>query len=354
MIRVGIALSLVAFTGSFAIAAPTSKLAVTPAKALNKLAQLDGRNADFTNDEDRLLDDARHGKFDRFSFTEACLIAGGIADPRERKKYLEKLDSIEADARKATAGSKSVAEDGARLLKSLHAGPMAKGYQSEQTDLHVLLDSGKFNCVSSAVLYTVTGQRLGIDVRAVELPEHVFSVLVTRDRKIDVETTASNGFDMDPMRRDGPAKTNRPSAKRREVGPPGLAGIIAFNHGVALARDKRYAESIRAYILAIGLDPDNRDAVTCMVANFDRWTRELAKSKKFEKAMAVVSVRHEISPTATGLREISRAVCVLWANEYLERYDWNGAAQIYSRGLREFPDDESLSELLAICRRNIR
>jgi hypothetical protein len=337
-------------TGGLAAAAPPAPLAVTPAEALHKLAEFDGRKPALSEDEDRLFQEARAGKFDRCSFSEACLIAGGVAAPADRKKYLDRLDAIEAAARKAAAGSQSVAEDGARLLRFLHAGPMAKGYKEEQSDLHVLLDTGTFNCVSSAVLYTVMGQRLGIDVRAVQLPRHVFSVLVTRDRRIDVETTNARGFDPDPLRRDGPARADRPHDSRREVGPSGLAGMVAFNHGVGLIEKKRFPEAVRANVFALGLDPESPGAAQNLMAALGRWVADLARDGKFEKAMAVVSVGRELIPKEQKLHRLAVELCDHWAQEAIDREDWAAAAQIYQRGLRDFPDDKQLANKLLFCR----
>jgi tetratricopeptide (TPR) repeat protein len=348
--RGSLLLAAVVLTGGLARAAPAGPLAVNPTEALHKLAQLDGRKPALTEAEDRLFQDARTGKFDRCSFSEACLIAGGIADPLDRKKYLDRLDAIETDARKAAAGSNSVAEDGARLLKFLHAGPMAKGYKEDQSDLHVLLDNGQFNCVSSAVLYTVMGQRLGIDVRAVQVPRHVFSVLVTRDRRIDVETTSARGFDLDPLRRDGPAKADRPKESRREVGPPGLAGMVAYNHGVDLIRQKRYPAAVRANVFALGLDPDNPAAAKNLAAALGRWSADLAGAGKYDKAMSVASVGRELVPTEGKFHRLIVDLCDDWAREYIDREDWTRAAEIYQRGVREFPDDKQLANKLLFCR----
>jgi Transglutaminase-like superfamily len=350
VVPVRFVLATLVLTSSFAAAGPPSPLAVKPTEALNKLAQLDGRNPAISKDEDRLFEDAKQGKFGRVSFSEACLLAGGVSSAHDRKKYIAKLDAIEVEARKATAGSKSVKEDGDRLLKYLHTGPMAKGYKTEQTDLQILLDTGEFNCVSSAVLYTVMGQRLGIDVRAVEIPGHVFSVLATRDRKIDVETTSPRGFDVDPLRQHGPAKANRPVELRREVGPPGLAAMVAFNHGVTLTRDKRFAESIRANLFALGLDSDNWSAARNLVVGFENWAVDLAKGGKYEKAMAVVSIGRELTPKDPAFQKLTVAVCDAWAKEYVDRQDWTGAVQVYTRGLREFPNDKHLTNNLMYCR----
>src|SRR5262249_2962613 len=119
VIRVLLVLAAFVPVGGLVAAEPPAPLAVKPTEALHKLAQLHGRKPPTTADEDRLFQDARSGKFSRTSFSEACLIAGGVTAPHDRKKYLDRLDAIEADARKATAGSKSVAEDGEQLLKFL-------------------------------------------------------------------------------------------------------------------------------------------------------------------------------------------------------------------------------------------
>jgi tetratricopeptide (TPR) repeat protein len=352
--RTCFALAALLLTNSLVGAAPPSLLAVKPTEALNTLAQLDGRKPAVTDDEHGLFEDARDGKFDQYSFAEACLIAGFVTDQRDRKKYLDRLDEIEAAARKATRGSKSVAEDGSRLLEFLHAGPMAKGYKAMQTDLHVLLDTGEYNCVSSAALYTVMGQRLGIDARAVDLPRHVFSVLVTRDRPIDVETTSPQGFDADPRRDLGPAKAFRPLAERREVRPPGLAGVVAFNHGVMLAHQKKFAAAIRSYLLALCLDGENRDAARAVVDDMVFWAMELSRDGKHEKAMAVVTVAREFAPKEAKFHRATLVVCDAWAREYVEKRDWTGAAQVYSRGLREYPGDKLLENNLAYCNARIR
>jgi tetratricopeptide (TPR) repeat protein len=356
MFRAWAALVVILMMAGIAVSAPPAakKLAVTPLEAFEKVAELDGRTPAVAKDEVALFEDAKDGKFGRFSFADACLIASGVTDPRVRKKYVDRLDEIEVRAREATAGTKSVREDGERLLKFLHAGPMAKGFNPDQTDLHGLLDTGSFNCVSSAALYTVMGQRLGIDIRAVEVPEHVFSVLVTKDGIVDVETTSPLGFDVDPKRPFGEAKVARPLTQRREVAPSGLAAVVAFNRGVTLGDQKKYIESVRAYLFALGLDPNNHNAVNNVLGTLANWTAELARGKKYEKAMAVISVARVFSPNEPRLILRTEALFDTWATEFVNLQDWAGAAQIYDRGLRELPDSKHLKYNLSICQSNMR
>lgn len=355
MFRIRFAVVAIVFTGSPAVAEPLRpQLGLSPSQAIEKLAMLDAHYPSLTRDEARLFEQVKNSKFDRTSFAEACLIAASVADPNTRNRYLARLDSLEADARKATAGSKSVAQDGRVLLRFLHTGPMAKGYKAEQTDLHVLLDTGEFNCVSSAALYTVLGQRLGIDVRSVETPKHVFSILVTRDRKIDVETTNIRGFDVDPKWRDGPSKADRPTEDRREVGPAGLAAVIAFNHGVNLGKDKQYSKSIRAYLVAIGLDSDNSSAANNLVSDLINWPIEIAKGGDYVKTMQVLAFARELAPKEEKLLHNTRALYDSWAKISIDRKDWSNAIRIYEQALRELPGDTHLGDNLAYCRGQLR
>src|SRR5436190_2742784 len=169
--RINFALIALVFAAAPALAAPPTPkrypFALPPDKAIaaiEKLGKVSGKTVKITDDERSVFEDAADGKLHEWSFGETCLIASGVTDKAERKQYLAKLDAIEAGARKAIEGAKTPEGKGERLLKFLHAGPMKGGYEAKQTDLHTLLDTGKFNCVSSAVLYNVIGRRFELDL----------------------------------------------------------------------------------------------------------------------------------------------------------------------------------------------
>src|SRR5262245_24745392 len=129
-----------------------------------------------------LFADARDGKLDDVSFAEAALLASGVTDAAKRRKYLERIDTLEVEARRATATVKTPSEKGQLLLKWMHGGPLKpKGYKILDSDLGTVLDRGTFNCLSSVVLYHVIGgRRLGLPLGAVENPGtrgHVWAVI---------------------------------------------------------------------------------------------------------------------------------------------------------------------------------
>jgi tetratricopeptide (TPR) repeat protein len=346
MTRIRFTVAILLLTAGLVAAAPKSyPFAVGPEKAFDALSKLDrlaGQRMAPTADQAALFADAADGKLEKVSFAEACLIASGVADADARKTYLARIDAIEADARKAIEGAKSPAEKGEKLLKFLHAGPMAKGYESKQTDLHLILDTGTFNCVSSAVLYNVIGRRLGLDLRAVEIPQHVFAVLYDGDTKYDVETTNARGFD--PSDDNGGAKKvtkkERHGSSRREVGEAGLAAIIFYNHGVSLTDEKKHAEAIRVNFQALGLDRTSPSAAGNALAGLTNWPLELSKAGKFEDALTVIAVSLELAPKHSGLENNHKAIWSEYAESLAKVGKMDEALAVLRRAAKAAPEGD--------------
>jgi len=342
--RIGLAIIALVLVAGPAASKPPAKgypFALPPDKAVAAVEKLDaasGRKVALAADERSLFEEARAGKLDRWSFADACLIASGVTDATGRKGYLAKLDRIEAEARSATESAKTPAEKGERLLKFLHAGPMKGGYVSKQTDLHTLLDDGTFNCVSSAALYNVIGRRLGLDLAAVEVPEHVFSVLRDGDRRIDVETTSPQGFNPKGVKTPkGATPADRYAGKRREVGELGLAAVIAYNHGVGLAEGKQYHEALLANFRALSLDPTNPGAANNALAGFVNWGLELSEAGKYEEALAVVAAGLEAAPKDAALANNRKAIWQHYAAARTKAGETDAALEVLRRAAKAAP-----------------
>ncbi len=292
--------------------------AEAPAKAFSVLSQLKHLvKVQITKDEASLFADAQDGKLDDWSFAEAALLASGVTDKARRKTYLDRLKKIETGARKAIEPGKTDYQRGELLLKYLHEQSLAAGYRALQTDLSVVLDEGTFNCVSSAVLYNVIGRRLGLDLRAIEVPDHAFSILYVDTKHADVETTNASGFN--PSRDPAVQKQlleqtgfryipEKHPEQRREVGEAGLAAIIYYNHGVSASKDKRYGEALFAYFRALSLDPEFSSAVKNVLSALANWSVELADAKSYEQALEVVNAGLKLAPRDATLINNRKAI----------------------------------------------
>lgn len=87
-------------------------------------------------------------------------------------------------------------ERGAALLAALHD-EMFVEYDEAQSTVSGLLTTGIYNCISSALIYMALAQEIGLQVSGVLMPSHAFVEVTLADgRKLDVETTADDGFGM--------------------------------------------------------------------------------------------------------------------------------------------------------------
>jgi hypothetical protein len=330
-----------ALFASVLIAFAAGPTAARPPKPPAPVKAAPAEKVELTAAEQELVADAECGEFKTLSLAEAALIGSGVTDADKRKGYLTKLDLLENRARRAVAGSKTDSDKGARLLTFLHApgGPMKK-YEKDQTSLAVLLDTGSFNCTSSAVLYNLLALRLGPEARAVEVVghSHVFSLLRDGDRGVDVETTSARGFN---PKREANAPATRPE-NRREVSAAGLVAIIAANRCANFIDEKDYPGAVRAALCARALDRELPWAETNLRAALGDWCRALALGGKVEGALAVLEKnRDAIEPTVR--RELTMGVYGERLKTLLKEGSHEGAARMYAEAARQHKDDPELA-----------
>jgi tetratricopeptide (TPR) repeat protein len=148
-----------------------------------------------------------------------------------------------------------------------------KGYTENQTRLDEIFRTGRYNCVSSAVLYTIFAVAAGLDVRGVMTRDHAFVTVNTGTELIDVETTNRIGFDPGNRREfhDGfgkltgyayvPARNYR---DRTAISQLELVSLILSNRISELERRNRFVEAVplainRAALLRNSRDPKDRN-----------------------------------------------------------------------------------------------
>ena len=129
--------------------------------------------------------------------SQATLIALSLENipSSEINYYLSKIQKIWEGIKPELEGLSTPDAKGDNLLQILHEKGVLKRYQTTQTRLSTLLDRGDFNCVSSSLLYGILGSYLELEIAYVGTRDHVFCVLDTPGKKIDVETTTALGFD---------------------------------------------------------------------------------------------------------------------------------------------------------------
>ncbi|HLP40046.1 MAG TPA: transglutaminase family protein, partial [Fibrobacteria bacterium] len=130
--------------------------------------------------------------------------------PRDQAGYDAIHDRVEAFARRIRPVIEvqgTPFKKGLRLHQAMHAeffgggsaaagtSPAADGYDFEQSALAPIFATRRYNCVSSAILFTVLALRFGLEPEGVLLPSHVFVQIRNPGAKaIEVETTSPQGY----------------------------------------------------------------------------------------------------------------------------------------------------------------
>ncbi len=128
------------------------------------------------------------------SFVKAALDFSA-AEATRRTGIEAKLAALLDDAAAEAAKLADPYARGEALLAFLHERVFAR-YVENQTLVDAALDSGAYNCVSSAVVYAAFAKAIGLDVSGVATVDHAFcAVDVGNGKLVDVETTNPYGFD---------------------------------------------------------------------------------------------------------------------------------------------------------------
>ena len=145
----------------------------------------------------------------------AALLASGVFRVDDLARY-ERLARARFDAiRPAVVEEREPLLRLGKLLAAMHQpGGVLRGYSIEQHYLSDLLDTGRFNCVSSAILFNVYAGWLGYPTRAALLPTHAYALVTVGGRSVEVQTTSASG--LEPL--------NSPGAWHEFVVARGLSG----------------------------------------------------------------------------------------------------------------------------------
>lgn len=132
-------------------------------------------------------------KMEPDDFIKAALIASGVPD-NKIPAYLKRVNEIYNDYVLYRTTKNTQLNDAEAGILYLYDKDILIEYEENQTYLDKLLDTGYYNCVSSAILYMYMMKRKGFKVIANETPTHVFCTVLDNGKEVDVETTNPFGY----------------------------------------------------------------------------------------------------------------------------------------------------------------
>jgi hypothetical protein len=253
-----------------------------------------------TPDENSFLQDVYSGHAARWSMGEAALVVSGVSDRNERQRFLAQLDEVAAQAQAATANANTLKAKARILSKFLLKGPMHAGYVKDQYTLRNVLETGHFQCVSSAVLFTIMAHRIGLEVGVVTMPHHVFS----RIPGFDVEPTSGGVYTAD-IRTERIYKHFK--AHNEEVGTSYAAerpyhetgdfGVLAemYCDFAGTQRDaQQYGQQAIDYLKAACLDPVEPSGGSSVQNAMHKWFRLCISKHQISEAATIANLYRQI------------------------------------------------------------
>lgn len=205
-------------------------------------------------------------EMDPDSFIAAALIAssaddGSMAERAGRAQELARRLQAELGA---APDERRAAE---YVLTFLYRNVLSR-YSLTQTRVDLALDTGEYNCVSSAILYAYFAKSIGLRVRGVETPQHSFCVVTVGGVEIDVETTNPFGFnpgsskELPSMGEGMKAYAVVPKtyyANRKPIDDRRLVTLIYLNRISALERGGDFEKSVGLAVDAAALQRQSLD-----------------------------------------------------------------------------------------------
>jgi tetratricopeptide (TPR) repeat protein len=147
----------------------------------------------------------------------------------------------------------SASADRAEFILSFMHKNILRSYSLYQTRVDTIFTNGRFNCVSSAVLYMIFCEALGIPAWGVMTKDHAFVMIPIGGMEYDVETTNRYGFD--PGNRKEFHDTNgnvtgfayvppQNYRDRQKIGQFELISLILNNRIADHERQNRYGDAV--------------------------------------------------------------------------------------------------------------
>ncbi|MDR2747696.1 MAG: hypothetical protein LBB77_09660 [Treponema sp.] len=273
----------------------------------------------------------KSGDYSWEDLAEAALWASalGTAGPQNSANYLNIIRLAAAELEAGFLGENREMAPKARgdyILSYMHR-KFLRSYSALQTRLDTLLSGGRYNCVSSAVLYLILARSQGLDVRGVAARDHAFASFHWEAESWDVETTNPYGFDPGSRREfhDQFGKTTgfayvpaRNYRDRTAISPLELVSLILHNRIAEAESRNRYGEAVslalnRAALLEGRKDPavsmfftDPRQDLNDRILNYGA---SLLNSGKEEEGLAWAALaEHVYSGTDERWQEYTGAL----------------------------------------------
>jgi hypothetical protein len=279
----------------------------------------------------RGIEQARQG--DAHALLALAIVASGDhRDVASHAGYQQRVDQFLATVKPTIDAAADDWHRGYELHRAMHRTFFADraelgGYDFYQARVTGIFDGGHYNCLSSAMLFTVLARGIGLPARAALVPTHVFVEMGEPGGKIiEIETTSSTGFDWIHDERFYKEEAAGWSGKRglrpvtlddyqhrKIVQPYQLMASAMFG----TRRDETDLERYHLNELAAMVDPDDPELQKRRMQLYDKEAYDLFDLKASRTiAKLFDTVRPAVSDIGARSKDSTTLELVSWANWY--------------------------------------
>jgi tetratricopeptide (TPR) repeat protein len=250
---------------------------------------------------------------------------------------------------------------GEAVLAFMHKN-FLKRYSEIQSKLDIMLDTGQYNCVSSATFYLILARAAGLQVGGVKTTDHAFCIVYTDGHTYDVETTNIYGFDPGKKKefKDEFGRTTGFSYvpqhfynSRQTISAMELVVLILQNRISVLTDKHQFAEAVGLSVDAYAFlgDGDAFEKMILAITNLGSW---INLNKQFVEGMNLIDRVTEIYGSHDKLVKTKKDLVHNWIVELLNTENYELAQKIiedkYLTG--DIPPSEYQEFLVYICQVN--
>lgn len=237
----------------------------------------------------------------------------------------ERLSDLILRFRDEVADINGQAELGERALTFLHKN-LFTSYSVLQTRVDTALETGVYNCVSSAVLYMIVASSVGLSVTGVRTTDHAFDSVLVNGQPVDVETTNPYGFNPG-SRKDFTDSFGRVTgysyvppgnySDRKSIGEKELLSLILYNRVSEYGDGGSYRDALQPAVSAFTLmgTDETKQVMTMAFSNYVTW---MGTRQDFAQAIQFIETAKGSFGGIVDLEQSRRDVYHNWTVDLLD------------------------------------
>jgi hypothetical protein len=287
--------------------------------------------------DSRIPDEAsKAAVMDSGIFARVALVASG-ANEADMPALLARLDSLSSDLAKRLPSDSDEAAKAEAVLSFLYERTLSR-YSEFQTRVDVALNTGEYNCVSSAILFSFLAKSAGLKVEGVETPLHAFCTVETGGKKIDVETTNPYGFDPG-ARKELPSEIaaqkryvlvpRNKYANRKPIDDRRLIALVYNNRISLLERKGGFEDAVSLAVDAWKLQ-DGQVPQKDLADRFSNYAVSLSRANRDPEGLDFIGTVTGLWGDYPGYREYAASAVGKMLNGLTQKNDYAGAFALLS------------------------